>query len=299
MSVHWRGLLAILVTPFDDNDNVIEEDIDRQIEFCVSAGAKAIAAPLLASEFYKLTDEERERYFNRVSTTLNRRIPFLAGVSGTSSAHAVHMTRIAEDAGADGLVAMPPYVGRSTPSSTADYYDRVLTATKLPVMVQNAQAPFGVPLTAQALVALVDRYPCVAAIKEETDPNPQSIGHVVNVLGDRPHTVFGGHGGLNLMNELRHGSSGTMPACEFADIVAQVLKHHDAGNEHACRSLFALLQPMLVMEKLYGMRFAKHCLKKRGIITTTHCRDAFPLLDDEDEAEIDALWEPLSEQFRV
>ncbi|MEO1019084.1 MAG: dihydrodipicolinate synthase family protein [Pseudomonadota bacterium] len=299
MSNNWRGLLAILVTPFGEDDAVIMEDLDRQIEFCIASGTQAIAAPLLASEFYKLTDEERVAYFQRVSATTRGRAPFLAGVSGTSPAHAVFMARAAKDAGADGLIAMPPYVGRSTAVSTAAYYNRVLTATDLPVMVQNAQAPFGIPLTAQALVDLVDRYPNVAAIKEETEPNPQSIGRVVDALGDRPHTVFGGHGGLNLMNELGHGSSGTMPACEFADVVAQVLAYYDAGDIEECRGLFSLLQPMLVMERLYGMRFAKYCLKKRGVISTTNCRDAFPVLDEKDVAEIEALWEPLSGYFRT
>ena len=39
----FRGLFPILAMPFDENGNVDEEDLRKEVEFCISTGADAVS----------------------------------------------------------------------------------------------------------------------------------------------------------------------------------------------------------------------------------------------------------------
>ncbi|SVE29753.1 uncharacterized protein METZ01_LOCUS482607, partial [marine metagenome] len=54
----FRGVFPVLLTPIGDDGEVIEEDLARQVEFSVEAGAHGLVYPVLGSEFQFLTDTE-------------------------------------------------------------------------------------------------------------------------------------------------------------------------------------------------------------------------------------------------
>jgi 4-hydroxy-tetrahydrodipicolinate synthase len=149
------------------------------------------------------------------------------------------------------------------------------------------------------LAELVRSVPAIQAVKEETAPNPQKVGALVAATGSELKGVIGGLGGIYLFNELARGASGTMPACQFADVMVSILNSHHAGRMDEARDMFKALQPALVMERLYGMTFMKACLVRRGVISTTVTRVVEPPLDANDEAELDAIWGDLIPYFRV
>jgi dihydrodipicolinate synthase/N-acetylneuraminate lyase len=146
-------------------------------------------------------------------------------------------------------------------------------------MVQNAPEPIGAPLATPDLMALIEAVPSIEAVKEETAPNPQRVGALVQAAGPRLQGVIGGLGGIYLFNELARGATGTMPACQFADVMVKILALVDAGEHAAARAVFAALQPALVMERLYGMTFMKACLQRRGVLTERVTRVVEPPLD--------------------
>lgn len=293
----WRGVYAVLVSPFTTTLALDTDALAGQVEFCVEAGAHGLVGPVVASEFMTLSDAERFLFCEVVARVNRGRIPFAAGVAGTSAPHAVELARAAADSGADALIAMPPYTGGASPARTFEYYLAIADATPLPLIIQNPPPPFGSPLTTQQLVDLVERLDKVAIVKEETLPNPQQVGRLIQAAGDRQLAVMGGLGGIYLFNELARGAAGTMPACQFVDVAVAIYRHWNAGEQSEARRLFAALQPALVMERLYGMTFIKECLRRRGILANTLTRLAEPPLDAVDLAELDAIWQGLEPHF--
>jgi dihydrodipicolinate synthase/N-acetylneuraminate lyase len=297
----WRGVFTVLVTPFHDDLSIDFTSFEKQIEFCLACNVQGIVAPVIAGEFFTLSDAERIRLIQTAVQVIDGKVPFVAGVSGVSAPHAVSLAKAAAEAGADALVAMPPYV----PAAVLDaekslrYYEALGKATPLPLMVQNAPAPWGFPLSTAQLVGLLEHVPSTEVIKEETMPNPQKLGALVAASQGKLEAVFGGLGGIYLLNELSRGAAGTMPACEFADVVVQIFEQLGSGNEAEARAIFTALQPALVMERLYNMTFMKACLKRRGVLKNTVTRVAEPPLDNFDERELEAIWERLSPFFRV
>lgn len=124
----FRGVFAIPATPFDDAGNVDESSLRRLVEFCITAGAHGIVAPVNASESIALTDAERLRVAEMIVEQANGRIPTVIGVSGVSTAASVLYARHAAGIGADAVIAMPPYVKHAPASEIADYYAAVARA---------------------------------------------------------------------------------------------------------------------------------------------------------------------------
>jgi len=297
--VSWQGVFAVLVTPFDDGLALDEAALRAEVDFCLACGVQGLVAPVVASEFYTLSDGERVRVMEVVASQAAGKVPFVAGVAGTSAAHAAELTHAAAAAGADAVIAMPPYTARLPRAGVIDYYTRIAAASELPVMIQNADAPIGSPLASQDLAALARQLPAIEAIKEETGPNPQRVGALASTLGPGGPAVFGGLGGIYLFNELRRGARGSMPACQFADVAVDIFRLAASGDEGEARRRFALLQPALVMERLYGMTFMKECLVRRGVLTNSLTRVPEPPLDDDDRRELDIVWEGIEPLFRV
>lgn len=297
--IEWRGVFAVLVTPFHEDETLDLDSLRRQVDFCAECGVQAVVAPVVASEFFTLADDERVAIYRAVAEQLDGRAHFVAGVSASSVPHARLLAEAATDAGADALIAMPPILGGRSRERTFAYFTAIAEATPLPLMVQNAPEPVGAPLTTADLVTLIEAVPSIEAVKEETAPNPQQVGALVTAAGDRLRGVIGGLGGIYLFNELARGATGTMPACQFADVMVKILRLHEAGDHEGSRAAFGALQPALVLERLYGMTFMKACLQRRAVLPNRVTRLVEPPLDEFDEAEIDAVWASLEPHFSV
>jgi dihydrodipicolinate synthase/N-acetylneuraminate lyase len=296
--MNWQGIYAIIVTPFHEDLSIDWETLEREIEFCIDCGVHGLVGPAIASEFFTLSDAERLEFVQKVARWTNRRVPFVAGVSGVSGHHAAALARGAEGAGAEALMAMPPYVVPGSAESTFAYYERIASASSLPLVVQNAPAPFSSPLSTAQLVSLLERLPSIQVIKEETFPNPQKVGQICRAAGARLQGVFGGLGGIYLFNELERGGTGTMPACQFADVMVDIFNLYKGGNHEAARDRFMTVQPALVLERLYNMTFIKVCLQRRGVFKNALTRVPEPALDANDLRELDEIWRRLDPFFR-
>ena len=126
MSEQFRGVYAIPPTPFTDDDRVDEASLRRCVDFCVENGADGIVAPVNASEGPFLTDGERRRVVEIVVEQTNRRVPVVAGVSAQSTRASVEYARQAEEAGADSVMAMPPFVRHPSADEIPPFYDSLL-----------------------------------------------------------------------------------------------------------------------------------------------------------------------------
>src|SRR5215213_5230782 len=118
----FRGVYAIPVTPFTPDGDLDLPSLRRCVELCVVAGAGGVVAPVNASEFFTLTESERKTVVETVVEQTNERVPVVAGVSGSSTQVAVEMARHAGQAGADSVMAMPPFIRHPGPDEIVEFY---------------------------------------------------------------------------------------------------------------------------------------------------------------------------------
>lgn len=296
----FRGVFAIPVTPFDARGALDEASLRRCIDFCVEGGAHGIVTPVNASEFTSLTDDERKRVTEIAVEHTNRRIPVVIGTSGVSTEHALMLSRYANDVGADAIIAMPPYIRKAPPAEIYDYYRALSQAVDIPIWIQDYIAPVGTPMSADLLSRLLRELDHVDYLKEESTPAGQMMTRVLNLAGPHIKGIMGGAAGRYLMDEVRRGACGTMPACEVVDLHVQLWELIEKGDEAGARAFYNRLLPLLNIESLYSFSIYKVVLHRRGVIATTFTRAAgAAMLDDYDHQELDAILADLAPLFRL
>ncbi|MFA4914327.1 MAG: dihydrodipicolinate synthase family protein, partial [Burkholderiaceae bacterium] len=102
-----NGISGILVTPFNDADELAPERLSPIVDRAVAAGVHVLVANGNTSEFYGLTTEEAERMVHAAAEQVAGRVPLLAGV-GRSLHDAIALARASRAAGASALMVHQP-----------------------------------------------------------------------------------------------------------------------------------------------------------------------------------------------
>jgi dihydrodipicolinate synthase/N-acetylneuraminate lyase len=284
------GVIPIPVTTFHDDGGLDADGLASQVRFSLEAGAHGVLYPGVVSEFYTLTDDERRQAVEAVVGAADGSVPVVVGVTGASTAAAVAFARHARTMGADAVMTMIPYVQHffaPTTEFALTHLTEVAEEAALPVILQNARVGF--PLGVGAVTDVVRQVPGVRYVKQESNPPTHGISEIVGALGNRIDGVFGGVGGVYLVNELDRGAVGTMPSPAFVDrIVSAYDLYRDAGSE-AAQQMLDGMGTLFTREVLYNVVFHKEVLRRRGVIRSTRVRIASPALDDVDLADLDRL----------
>ena len=168
MKDRLSGILPVVQTALTDDGDFDLAGMERQIEFCIRAGADGLVFPVLGSEFMFLSDNERRDLVAFIVNHAAGRIPFIAGVAGASTAIAVEQAAHAAQVGADAVIAMPPYVAVASPDQIFDYFKCIAGAAQIPVVIQHA--PLGPGMNIAFLKRLLAEVENINYIKEEMDP---------------------------------------------------------------------------------------------------------------------------------
>ena len=285
---NWRGSFAIPMTPWDDQDRIDEEVLRAEIEFCVESGVGGIVSPVMVSEFFVLSEDERKQMVKITVEAAGGRVPVVANCAAVNTPLAVRYAHYCQEVGADAVIAMPPYIQRPDWEVTYNYYKAISEAVSIPVWIQNAGIA---PLSTDQIIILCSEIENVSWVKEEVEPSPRHI----TALAKRHHPavkgVMGGAGGRYLITERARGAVGCIHACQFCDVLQHIWDLLDAGEDEAAGDWFEHLLPGLVLEGLMGMAFSKEIMVRRGVFKNNRMRMNPHSLDADDLREIDRVWE--------
>ncbi|BDM68112.1 putative 5-dehydro-4-deoxyglucarate dehydratase 1 [Streptomyces nigrescens] len=127
----------------------------------IDAGAAAVFACCGTGEFHALGPEEFADCVAAAVEEAAGRVPVIAG-TGYGTALAAHFARLAHRAGADGLLAMPPYLVVAGQDGLLRHYTALAAATPLPVIVYQRDNAVFAPSTVAALA----RTPGIIGLKD-------------------------------------------------------------------------------------------------------------------------------------
>lgn len=287
----FTGVFPILHTPFFEDLRVDPESLAREVEYCIEAGARGVAFPQLASEYYTLTEAERRDLAEVAIDAAGSRIPVVIGVSTATRPTSAALAEHAAGAGAAGLIALPPFPFQGGTENTIAYFEAISAAAPgLPIVVQNPRQPDGIPLSAQEMHQLLDRVPAAAYLKEEAIPPGARISAALESFGDRVQGVFSGFFGLSHVQDVQRGACGVMPGVTLTRVHARIHELLEAGQDAQALQLQRDIMPLLHYLSLYEMAGEKHLMHRAGVFTATASRAARSApLTDVQVAEIDAL----------
>src|SRR5215210_5909414 len=239
-----RGCYPILATPFRPDGEIDEDSVARLVRHLSTAGLPGFTMFGLASEFYKLSDADRETLIEAAFEARARDQTAIVSVTAHSHEVAAKQARRAEEAGAEALVLLPPFFLGPSEDDIRRHVLEVAGATSLPIMVQYAPAQTGVKMTAESFLELNRRAPNVRYVKVESAPPGPLISGITDGSGGTMKCLIG-YGGLQLVDGLRRGAVGVQPASGVADYYPHILSTFDEGNLERAYTLHADLLPLV------------------------------------------------------
>ena len=147
------GVLFFPVTPFDAADRVDRELLAQHVASGVDAGAAGVFAGCGTGEYHALSAEESGVVVGEAVAAVAGRAPVLAGTGGPLG-HARQVARAAADAGADGLLVMPPYLVGAPQAGLVAYVRAIGEASGLPLIVYHRANGALTEATVERLVEL-------------------------------------------------------------------------------------------------------------------------------------------------
>ncbi|WP_327585078.1 5-dehydro-4-deoxyglucarate dehydratase [Nonomuraea sp. NBC_00507] len=130
--MNLSGVLFFPVTPFAADGTLAEQVLAEHIRQGMAHGPGGVFVACGTGEFSALSEAEHERAVRVAAEVVDGRVPLFAGAGGSLGA-ALNQARAAREAGADGLLLMPPYLAQGPGRGFKAYVEAV--AAELPVIV--------------------------------------------------------------------------------------------------------------------------------------------------------------------
>ncbi|MFV8326685.1 5-dehydro-4-deoxyglucarate dehydratase [Flavobacterium sp. ZS1P14] len=174
------GLLSFPVTDMDEKGQFNAVTFADRLEWFVSHEVSAVFVAGGTGEFFSLSKEEYKQIVGVTSKIINGRVPTVSSI-GRSIPEAIEFAKIAEAAGIDALLLMPPYLTECPQSGIVEYAKTIMQNTKLPVIYYNRGN--GV-LSGEQIKKLAAACPNFIALKDGTG-NIEELNVTIKSIGDR------------------------------------------------------------------------------------------------------------------
>ena len=240
----FAGLSVALVTPFRDGE-VDWDTFREQIEFQIAAGTRCICPVGTTGESPTLSHPEHERVIAFVCETAAKRIKVMPGVGSNSTAEALRLTKVAEEAGADAALQVAPYYNKPTQQGFYEHFKAIAEQSGLQQCIYNIPGRTGKNVEPETIVRLSE-LENVTMVKEATGQLDQCSA----IIAATDLTVLSGDDSLTLPM-MAVGARGVISV--VGNIVPQdmiaMIDAVDAGDLASAqdwhRKLFGLCRDML------------------------------------------------------
>lgn len=138
MTADIKGIIAPVLTPFDEDGDLVPELIADSVEYTIESGCHSVvAAGTGVQETSSLTVEEREILISETIDAVDGRRPVLAGISYPAQRPVERLIDHSEAEGADGVLAMPPWGVVPDEDAILEFFAGIGERTDLPILLYN------------------------------------------------------------------------------------------------------------------------------------------------------------------
>jgi 1-pyrroline-4-hydroxy-2-carboxylate deaminase len=160
----FEGVYVAIVTPFT---NDYEVDYKRLAELCdwlIQEGVDGLVPSGSLGEYATMTGEERAKVIQTVIAAAKGRVPVVVGSAAPSTRQAVEWVQFSKDAGAAGVMALPPINYKPLENEVFAHYE-ALNTVGLPIIAYNNPHDYKIDLTPDILARLA-KFENIVAVKE-------------------------------------------------------------------------------------------------------------------------------------
>jgi len=276
-----EGVYSVLPTPFHPTGDLDELSLRRVIDLFIAAGINGVTALGVTGEVARLDDEERRRVLQVVVDQVGGRIGVVAGTTAEGTRTCIAYSRHAHEAGATAVMVSPPRMAKLNSEAVIRHYKALADAVDIEIVVQDYPPISGFAMEPALLARIAREIPRARTIKLEDPPTPFKTSRILEAAGETPVRIFGGLGGVFLLEELLAGAAGAMTGFAFPEILVGIVSRFRAGQVDEAADLFYRSVPLMRFEfqEGIGMAIRKEVLHRRGALASPATRAPGAALD--------------------
>ncbi|MBQ9911282.1 MAG: 4-hydroxy-tetrahydrodipicolinate synthase [Lachnospiraceae bacterium] len=266
----FTGAGTAIITPMLKDGSVDYESFGRFIDWQIDNGVDAIIAAATTGECATLNDAQHIEVIRYCVERAAGRVPVIGGTGSNDTAHGLHLTKEACEAGVDGILAVTPYYNKTTQKGLVRYFEEYAETSTVPVIVYNVPSRTGLNIEPETY-GILSEHENIVGIKE-ANGNISKIAETMDIVGDRLDLYSGNDdqvvpllslGGIGVISVL----SNVVPK-ETHDMVEKFLSGDTKGAldlqlryTKLIKYLFSEVNPVPVKAACAAMGFCQNVLR--------------------------------------
>jgi len=290
------GVFNVISTPLDNSDEIDQKILKQEIDWLIKCGSNG-AVLAMVSEVLRFSASERRKQWQLSLEYLSGRIPLVVSVGAESAAIAVGLAKDAQKDGATAVMATPPSAFVASADEVKNYYQRIIEAVDITVIVQDASNYLGAPIELDTYVELIDKYGDERVqFKPEAKPVKDRLAQLNKISNNRAR-VFEGQGGIDLLDTHPLGVKGTMPGAEVPWAIVGLWKALENKELITAQAIHTPLAKLISYQTTLDAYVAveKYLLVKQEVFVNTNQRGPVGFkLDQDTKNKIDLAYNELA-----
>jgi 4-hydroxy-tetrahydrodipicolinate synthase len=179
------------------------------------------------------------------------------------------------------VMVSPPRAPKINSDAVVRHYAALAEAVDIPIVVQDYPPISGFAMEPWLLARIAREVPAARTIKLEDPPTPFKTARILEQAGDVPVSIFGGLGGVFLLEELLAGAAGAMTGFAYPEVLVDIVRLFKAGEIDRASEVFYRFVPLMRFEfqEGIGMAIRKEVLRRRGAVADPITRAPGATLD--------------------
>jgi 4-hydroxy-tetrahydrodipicolinate synthase len=177
----FQGTGTAMITPFKTDGSIDEKALRRFVDFQIDGGVDMLLPCGTTGEGATLDETETDRVIQIVIEQARGRVPVIAGAGSNSTSKAIHLTKRAKKAGADGVLSVGPYYNKPTQQGYYEHFKAIAEAEDISVIVYNVPSRTGGNIEAKTMLRLAE-ISNIAAVKEASG----NLGQIMDIIRGAP-----------------------------------------------------------------------------------------------------------------
>lgn len=166
MQLKDADLLTAIVTPFNDQDQIDFDVLEKLTNYLIKEGCNGFVIGGTTGETPELTHDEKIELYQRFGQIVDGRVPVIAGTGSNNTKETIEFTNeVAEINGIDyALVVDPPY-NKPNQRGMIAHFTTVADNVNIPIIIYNIPGRTGSKIEAETLVEL-SHHDNIAGVKQ-------------------------------------------------------------------------------------------------------------------------------------
>ena len=207
----FKGVCTALITPFK-NGKIDYPSLTNLIEFQIKHGIDALLINGTTGESATLTECEKRELISFAVHEVGGRVPLIAGTGSNSTQKSIHLSRFANEVGADAILVVTPYYNKASNDGLIEHYETIANEVNIPMIIYNVPSRTGVNIPISVYDKLANHKSIVAV--KEANPSISDFAKLSQKCSDRldlysgnddlilPTLALGGNGVISVLSNI-------------------------------------------------------------------------------------------------